>query len=75
MKRAQILEKAMEITSEIGVQRELHGTTIHGAVQTMVLERAASPTRVANPKMLGKEKIPTLVIDAEVMDTLQETAE
>ena len=41
----------------------------------MVLERAASPTRVANPRMLEKEKIPTLVIYAEVMDTLQETAE
>ena len=75
VKRAQILEKAMEISSQIGVQKGLHGTTIHGAVQTMVLERAASPTRVANPRMLEKEKIPTLVIYAEVMDTLQETAE
>ena len=75
VKKAQILEKAMEISSQIGVQKGLHGTTIHGAVQTIVLERAASPTRVASPKMLEKEKIPTFVIDAEVMDTLQETAE
>ena len=56
VKRAQILEKAMEISSQIGVQKGLHGTTIHGAVQMMVLERAASPTRVEKSKDAGKGK-------------------